>query len=353
MNPKSVAIVRIGMTSAVGLSAQQTAAAARAGISGYRQSSILDVDEERITMAFVPEADLPELSPNLGSAGLSARKTRLLRLASLALPECLGAERRPEQVPVLLAVPDGHPGLSFSMGPDFLDRLTEQSGIAFDVKKSRLYPNGRAGGLLALREALARLRSGAADRVVVGGVDSHVDLMLLATLVEERRIRADGIFDGFTPGEGAAFLLLMRQESALREGRKIIALVNEAASADEPGHRYSEEPYRGEGLYQAFRQVFAGVSSSDPVRTVYAGLNGENFSSKEWGIAHLRHRARFADNVRIEHPADCLGDTGAALGPMMIGLAALGMQRKYRRSPCLVWCSSDKAERAAALLQEA
>lgn len=353
MNSQTVAIVRIGMTSAVGLSAQQTAAAVRAGISGYRASSILDVNEERIRMAFVPEADLPELSPKLTGAGLSARKARLLRLASPSLRECIADERWPEQVPIFLAVPDAHPGLSLLIGPDFLERLAEQSEMPFDVKKSRVFPNGRAGGLLALREALVRLRSGAADRVIVGGVDSHIDLMLLATLVEEQRIRADGIFDGFTPGEGAAFLLLMRLESANREGREVIACIEGAATADEPGHRYSEEPYRGEGLDQAFRQVFAGVTARDPVQTVYAGLNGENFSSKEWGIAHIRHRWRFAENVRIEHPADCIGDTGAALGPMMLALGALGMQRRYRRSPCLVWCSSDKAERASALLQKA
>lgn len=353
MNQQSIAIVRVGMTSAVGLSALQTAAAVRAGVSGYRGSSILDTNEERITLAIVPETDLPELSPNLMRAGLSGRKTRLLRLASLALPECVGTERRPEQIPLLLAVPDAHPGLSLSIGADFRERLGEQVGFALDIKKSCLYPNGRAGGLLALREAMSRLRSGAADRVVVGGIDSHVDLMLLATLESERRLRADGIFDGFTPGEGAAFLLLMRYESAMREGREIIARIEEAAIADEPGHRYSDEPYRGAGLDSAFRQVFGMSGASNPVRTVYAGLNGENFSSKEWGIAHLRHRARFVENVRIEHPADTFGDTGAALGPMMLGLAALGMQKKYRVSPCLVWCSSDKAERAAALLQNA
>jgi 3-oxoacyl-[acyl-carrier-protein] synthase-1 len=89
-------MIHIGMTSAVGLSAAQTAAAMRAGISGYRATSILDVDEERITMAVVPETDLPELSPNLANAGLSGRKTRLLRLATLALPECLSTEHRVE-----------------------------------------------------------------------------------------------------------------------------------------------------------------------------------------------------------------------------------------------------------------
>jgi len=352
MNASSVVIARIGMTSALGLSALQTAASVRAGLSGYRKSSILDADEERITMALVPDADLPPLLPELEGAGLTSRTTRLLRLATLSLPECIADEVRPERIPLLIAVPDAHPGLPVPIGADFLDWLGQQSGVVFDVQHSRVFAHGRAGGLLALHEALARLRGGSVDRVVVGGVDSHLDLMLLATLVEERRLRADGIYDGFTPGEGAAFLLLMRADTAAREGREVFGYVDEVASADEPGHRYSADPYRGEGLDLAFRRAFTAASSLGPVRTVYAGFNGEHFPSKEWGVAHLRHRARFAEDVRIEHPADCLGDVGAAFGPMMVGLSAIGMQRGYRRSPCLVWCSSDKAERAAALLHK-
>jgi len=354
MTPKHVAIARIGMANALGLSAPQTATSVRAGISGYRKTSILDANEERITMALVPEADLPPLSPELEGAGLTGRTTRLLRLATLALPECLAKEQRSEQIPLLIAIPDAHPGLSLPIGSDFLDRLAQQSGLVFDRQHSRVFPHGRAGGLLALHEALNQLRAGSVERIIVGGVDSHLDLMLLAMLAEEQRLRADGNYDGFTPGEGAAFLLLMRADTAAREGREIFAYVDEAGSADEPGHRYSEIPYRGEGLDLAFKRAFSTLSSSlGPVRTVYAGFNGEHFSSKEWGVAHVRHRARFAEDVRIEHPADCFGDVGAALGPMMIGLAALGMQRGYRRSPCLVWCSSDKAERGAVLLHKA
>lgn len=351
MSAAGIAIVRMGMTNALGLSARQMAASVRAGLSGYHRSAILDANEERITMALVPETDLPHLATELDHLGLTGRTIRLLRLSTLALRECLADEQRLERIPLFIAVPDAHPGLSVPTGTDFTERLAAQSGLALDAPHSRLFPHGRAGGLMALQEALAQLRSAKVERIVVGGVDSHLDLMLLAKLDAEQRLRVDGNYDGFTPGEGAAFLLLMRVEHALREGREVIAVVDEAASADEPGHRYSEIPYRGEGLDLALRKVFSQVSSPyGPVHTVYAGFNGEHFSSKEWGVAHLRHRPRFSEDVRIEHPADCIGDLGAALGPTLLGLAALGMQRKHRRSPCLVWCSSDKTERAVALL---
>ena len=60
---------------------------------------------------------------------------------------------------------------------------------------------------------------------------------------------------------------------------------------------------------------------------------------------------RFAENFEVEHPADCLGDAGAALGPILLGLAALGLEKGYRGSPCLVWSTSDREPRGAALLQ--
>ena len=47
----------------------------------------------------------------------------------------------------------------------------------------------------------------------------------------------------------------------------------------------------------------------------------------------------------MQHPADCVGDVGSAAGPLMVGLAALGMRGGYHRSPALVYSSSDRGGR--------
>jgi 3-oxoacyl-[acyl-carrier-protein] synthase-1 len=52
----------------------------------------------------------------------------------------------------------------------------------------------------------------------------------------------------------------------------------------------------------------------------------------------------------MHHPADCFGDTGAACGPIMTGLAALGIRGSYRRAPALVYGSSDRGARAAMMV---
>jgi|CXWL01.1.fsa_nt_gi 3-oxoacyl-[acyl-carrier-protein] synthase-1 len=131
-----------------------------------------------------------------------------------------------------------------------------------------------------------------------------------------------------------------------------MARVVAVATGVEKGHRYSEEVYRGEGLASTVQELFASVpSASEPARTVYAGFNGESFWSKEWGVTYLRSKNKFDEPLRMEHPVDCFGDPGAALGPLMIGLATVGMQKGYLKGPSLIWCSSDREPRGAAVIQ--
>jgi 3-oxoacyl-[acyl-carrier-protein] synthase I len=131
-----------------------------------------------------------------------------------------------------------------------------------------------------------------------------------------------------------------------------VARVAGVASGAEKGHMYSEEPYRGDGLAATFQALFASLPQLPPIRSVYASWNGESFWAKEWGVGQMRSSARFAPHVRMEHPAEYYGDPGAAAGPLLVGLAAIGMKKRYREDPCLVFCSSDREERAAAVIRK-
>ena len=341
----------LGMMSAVGIGAQQTASSVRAGISRFCETSIYDRRFQPFTMALVPDDCLPPLERSLEETiGLTARQARMLRLAAPALSEALRGVPNVGEIPILVGTPDALPGRADPAGDKFLEQLIVQSGLKFDLKRSKMFPNGRAAGLLALQEALARLQSGEESSVIVGGVDTYLDLYLLGTLDMEGRILAKGVMDGFVPGEGAAFLLLTAPNKSTSDQGQISRIAG-AATGVEKGHRYSEEPYRGDGLASTIQDLFAAIPSmKDNVQTVLVGFNGENFWAKEWGVAYLRSKERFHENVRIEHPADCFGDAGAAMGPLLLGLGAVGMQKGYVEGPCLVWCSSDREERGAALI---
>jgi 3-oxoacyl-[acyl-carrier-protein] synthase I len=153
--------------------------------------------------------------------------------------------------------------------------------------------------------------------------------------------------DGFIPGEGAAFLLLAGESAAAARGLTALARVSRVAMGFETGHLYASEPYRGDGLAATFQQLFASGEVGGPVAEVYSSMNGESHWAKEWGVGYLRNRAAFQPEHGMHHPADCYGDVGAASGPLMVGLAALGIKAGYRRSSSLVYGSSDFGARAA------
>ena len=128
------------------------------------------------------------------------------------------------------------------------------------------------------------------------------------------------------------------------------SLVAEVGIAEDPGHRNSAAPSLGEGLSKALEDARSRISAPDPVRTCFAGLNGEAFGAKEWGVAHIRHRSLFHPELAFEHPADCFGDVGAAMGCLLVALADETMRAGQRHGPMLIWASSDHAPCACTFL---
>ena len=346
MPSTDLVVTGIGVVSAVGLSPEEVAASVRSGTAMFSETAIMDRRFEPVVLAEIPDDALPPLADPLAEAGLTSREARMVRLAAPALEQALGfLPSGAAPPPLVLALPDTETTRALD-GDRFLDALAVQVP-GFDRKRSRASFRGRAGGLVALGYAGEFLKAGA-PYVLAGGVDSFRDLYVLATLDSEQRLKSQSNLDGFIPGEGAAFLLLESRASGAANGRAIAA-VPVIGGAREPGHLYSEETYRGEGLAGAFASMLSnGVPG--PVQEVYSSMNGESHWAKEWGVAFMRNRAAFREGHGMHHPADCLGDAGAAAGPLMVALAALGIRDGYRRSPALVYGSSDRGERAAVLV---
>lgn len=340
-------VVGIGMMTPVGLSAGETDASVRAGLARFSETDFRDRRFDRITLAEVPDDGLPALDESVGRAdGLTAREERMLRLAAPPLRECLaplGGRRGP--VALCLALPETATTRP-TRAERFLDLLGRQSGGAIAPAQSDATHAGRAGGLIAVGQAVATIEAGVADVVVAGGVDSYRDPYVLGTLDLEERLKSRAAPKGFVPGEGAAFLAIASEDAAARAGWRVFARVSAVALGFEEGHQYSAAPYRGDGLAATFARLAALGAVPEPVGHVYSSMNGEQFWAKEWGVAVVRNRALFRDDHDVAHPADCVGDTGAASGPLMLGLAARRTARPDAR-PALVYGSSDRGARAA------
>lgn len=340
-------ICGIGMMTAVGDSAAQTATSVRAGISRYQESAVYNKRFEPMTLALLPEDNLPPLNEELAAQpGLTSRQQRMLRLAAPALQEALQAYPLADPIPLFLAGPEILPDRPTAMTETFITQLDIQAQTQLDRSCSRLFPFGRAAGVMALEAALIQLAHGTHDYVLVGGVDSYLDLYLLGTLDMEDRVLANGVMDGFCPGEGAGFLLLCSDQVKQKQSIETLAKIHAPGIADEQGHRYSDQPYKGDGLAQAVSNAIASANTP-PIRTVFASLNGENFGAKEWGVALMRNQGAFDEGFMLEHPAEYFGDAGAAVGPLLMGLVAVGLDKGYLNGPALVWGSSEFAQRGA------
>ena len=335
-------IVGVGLVTPLGVNARAAAAAIRAGLVAMRESSIRDLNLDPLVMGLVPD-----VLPPIEALGVSARHARLVRLAAPAAAEA--ARDAPGEPPLaaFVGLPEPPAGRRDPIGQGFLADLAHASAVPLDLRASRVFRQGRAAALFALDAALDHLTRTRASYALVGGVDSYVDLRVLGELELEGRVRTRGVSDAFIPGEGAGFVLLSARG---RRRHEAFAEVASTATGKERGHLYSDEPYLGDGLAETVAATFAGTPSAPPVRTVYVSFNGESFWAKEWGVAQIRSTARFAPDAALEHPADSIGDPGAASGAIMLGLSAIGLARGYRKGPALVLGSADRGERAAALL---
>jgi 3-oxoacyl-[acyl-carrier-protein] synthase-1 len=339
-------IYGIGMVTAVGDSTQMTAASVRAGLSRFEESSIYNKDFNPMTMALLPEDILPPLNEQFASMPkLTSRHIRMLRLADPAIKEALENLPISESVPLFLAGPEDLPECPAYISDEFIDHLIVQTSANIDRAQSKYFPLGRAGGLIALQAAMILLSQGQHDYILVGGVDTYLDLYLLGTLDFQDRVAAERITDGFIPGEGAGFLLITSKNAMQNTGAEPVISISQPGVASESGHRYSDQPYRGDGLAKAF--TIAIEKNNALIKTIMVSLNGESFGAKEYGVATLRNSPDLDPDFQTEHPADCFGDIGAAFAPALIGLAAIGLQKGYINGPVLSYCSSEGEHRGA------
>ena len=210
---------------------------------------------------------------------------------------------------------------------------------------------GRAAGLAALYRAAAAIASGKISGALVGGVDS-----LLRPSVHERLLKAGVIKDpssnphGILPGEAAAFMLVEAEATATPN-----VILYSTAIAEEPTAG-TDEPNRGTGLTNAIRAARA-AAPMPYVPLMICDLNGDRYRALEWGLVFSRTlgdlpwRYDLPNCGQFWHPADCVGDTGAASGVLNCLWAVEALRKGYAGTErVLVWGASEGRLRAAAVL---
>ena len=348
MANKEIVIVATGMVTSVGFNSEQTAANVRAKVSRYYTIPFLNCREKPHTVAVVARDALGELPEPIARRDyFTRRQGLLLRLTGVALRDCVKeVGKRAGLPPLFFAMPE-HENPRPVEGASVLDDLATLHPGVFDRASSQSKWKGRAGGLLALGEAIRTVQSGQTSFAYAGGSDTYIDPTILPTLDLSKRCKFEAHPDSFVPGEGAGFVLIAEREAAQKAGFEVLARVAPVTEGHEPGFWGSKEPYLGEGLATTVQTLLAAAPPPNSFAEVYSTMNGESYWAKEWGVTRIRNASAMAEDERMNHPAEFFGDVGAASGPILVALAGIGQKSGYAKSPALVYASSDFGSRAA------
>ena len=82
-----------------------------------------------------------------------------------------------------------------------------------------------------------------------------------------------------------------------------------------------------------------------------ADLSGEQYRFKEASLALSRLIRAKREQQALWHPADCVGETGAAAVPLMLGVALTAARKRYAPGPMgLLQAANDDGRRIALVL---
>ncbi|HSI49049.1 MAG TPA: beta-ketoacyl synthase N-terminal-like domain-containing protein [Ideonella sp.] len=337
-----IALFGMGACTAVGHDLASTAAAVRAGISGFA--------EHRFAMDSLGEPIRVAAAPWLESTLKTEQRLEILLFT--AIDEALGEMRRKGvRLALSVGLPEPRPGLpslaAWSqqiVGARFKDVFT---GAAFAER-------GHAAALIALQAAQASILAGDCDACVVAGVDSWVNPVTLAWLESTHQLHGVGRYNnawGFVPGEAGAALLIARVDLAETLHTKPLARLLRTSSGEEKNCIKTPTVCTGVGLTAVMREVLAARPGGARVSDLYSDMNGEPYRADEFGFAIARTSQSFVHASAVVTPADCTGDVGAASGALHLALAATAVRKRYASgSLALTYAGSEGGARAAALI---
>lgn len=344
---RDVFVVALGASTAVGRDAWASAAAVRAGISGFAQHPfMIDTAGEPMRVAAAPWLDI-------ACEGQDRFEALLFPAIEQALAPLADTPGERIRVALALGLPLPRPGL-----PEGLERnLRASLARHFPSRFSAIatFPVGHAAGLIGLHAAHKKMVEGAFDACVIAGVESYVAPETLEWLEESDQFHGAGPLNnawGFIPGEGAGAALLVNAETLRNVRLHALARVLSVGKSFEQNRIKTETVCIGEGLTAAFREGLSGLPDGAKVTDVYCDMNGEPYRADEFGFACLRTKEAFESASDFVAPADCWGDVAAAAGPLSLALSAIAYRKAYANGPySFLWASSESGERAATLLE--
>ncbi len=332
-----IVIQNTGLVSSIGLTTPTTCAALRASVTNPTPSRFMGVDGEWI---MAHQVALPSSAHGLD---------RLVQMAALAIIECLEPLPASGQrgVPLLLCVAERErPGRLEGLDDRLFTDLEKHLGINFHPTHSAIVSMGRPSALMALIQARRLIHEQGVPHVLVAATDSMLVWPTLVAYGDRSRLLAQHNSNGFMPGEAAGALLVGRPSHAPGE----LQCVGMGLGL-EPAPLSSGEPMRAEGLTAAIKQALQ-EAECEMHETDFriTDLSGEQYFFKEAALALARSMRKTKPEFDLWHPAEGIGEVGAAAGTAMIANAFMACRKGYAKGPRILLHAGNDAERRAAAI---
>lgn len=327
------------MVTGVGLTESSSCAAIRCAMDNFIETRFMDKGGEWIIGSQVPLEQ-----PWRGLA-------RLAHMAGSAIGECLSNAglSSGDGIPLLLCVAEqDRPGRLGGLDEDLFGRIEAEMGTRFHPQ-SALFCYGRVSGALAMLSARALIHKYGHSYCLIVGVDSLLVGETLSAYEGRNRLLTTQNSNGFIPGEAATAILISKPGLLIADGVLIclgIGTGYEKAGVD------SEEPLRADGLVEAFDKAFLEADGTiADVNYRIIGANGEQYWFKEAALAVSRRLRARKEQFELWHPADCIGEVGAAAVPCALAIAYSAARKRYAPGDrVLCHVSGEGSERVALVL---
>lgn len=275
-------------------------------------------------------------------------RTKLCKMATMAIAECLEGVPHEEwgSLPLLLCVAEKERcGRVDGLDDRLFLEIQEELGSRF-APESAIVAHGRASVAIALAQARKLIAKGNRLQVLIAATDSLLAWPTLSVYERDNRLLTARNSNGFMPGEGAG-ALLVGQPAGRGELR-----CSGFGFALEKAHIDSGEPLRADGLSTAIKCALAeaGCTLHDLDYRI-TDISGEQYYFKEAALALSRLLRERKEEFDLWHPAESIGEVGAAAGVAALSVAGTAGNKAYAPGPgILVHLANDAGLRVAAVL---
>ena len=329
-----------GLVCPVGLSALEACTAMRAGVSIASEVPYVGNDGELIVGAAVSALsfELP-------------RSERVFSMLCRALVDCIvgGDEIRLESTPLMVLPQTAQVGACPELeGTRVFAALRDNMGWTFDVANSQVFTQGATGTAHAFAEAAKYMQKTGGDNCLIVAADSLLHARTLLKLEQQGRLKTVERSDGVIPGEAAACVLVTR-----RQKRPYSPQVLGMGFATEVATVLNDVPFRADGLTAAARVALreAGMTMADLDYRI-SDAAGESYAFREQSLLVTKLLRERKVDFELWHPAEHVGDTGAAAGLVQLAVISDAFRAGYAPgSRVISCCSAASGERTAMILQ--